>query len=94
MEETFLDDNPRLRMSLGEDLTLATELKFYIRAPSGAIIIKTCTVESMPLGIVYYDVQDLDFTEIGLYRFQCRAVFTTKKYKSKTNRFKILDAYE
>lgn len=94
MEETYLTDTPRLRMQLGEDLTTATQMQFYIRHPDGSEVIKTCAVESLATGIVYYDIVDGDLPTIGIYRLQCKVTFAGQRFKSKTIRFKVLEDYE
>ena len=96
MAKSYLGDiGTRIRTTLNTDLTNLNTVKYYIKKPSKVIATKTCVVEDVPTGIVYYDVVANDFDEVGVYMVQAELVFNdASKFLSETRNFEIFQEHK
>jgi len=70
-EKIYVGDiGTQLRTTLNEDLTGYSLIQYKIQKPSGTIVTKTCSVEDVLNGIVYYNTIDGDLDEVGFYKIQ------------------------
>ncbi len=89
------DIGTRLRTTLNVDITGYTLIEYKIEKPSGAILTKTCSVENVANGIVYYDTVADDLDEIGTYSIQVQITFTGgDRNESETKHFNVFDSFE
>ena len=96
MGKSYVGDiGTRIRMTLNTSLAGASSVKFCIKKPNNSEVEKTCVVENVPTGIVYYDSETGDFNVAGEYYIQAKVTFTDGDIiKSTTARFMIYNAYE
>ena len=70
------DIGTRLRTTLNVSLAGYSTIEYKIKKPSGTTITKTCNVEDVVNGIIYYDIINGDLDEPGTYLIQTQIVFS------------------
>lgn len=91
----MFDIGTRLRMTLSADLTGYTTIEYKIKKPSGSILTKTCSIEDLANGIIYYDTANGDLDEEGKYSIQAQIVFSGgDQYESESKSFRVYDSFQ
>lgn len=88
------DIGTRLRMDIQANLTGYSTVEYKIRKPDGTTLTKTCTVEDIANGIIYYDTVLNDLDQIGSYSIQAQIVFSDgDQFESETQFFLVHDSF-
>ena len=90
------DIGTRLRMTLNEDITGQSSVEYKIKKPGGTIETKTCSVEDLGDGILYYDTITGDLDVVGQYSIQAQVVFSAgvDQFESETQYFNVYDSFK
>ena len=89
------DIGTRLRTTLNTDLTGYDTVKYSIQKPDETTLLKTCTIEDVANGIIYYDTILNDLDQEGRYHIQAQIVFLSgSQYESETQDFRVYDSFE
>jgi len=89
------DIGTRLRHTLNVDLTGYSSIDYKIKKPSGTVLTKTCVVEDLSEGIIYYDIIAGDIDEEGEYLIQGYIQFASgNKNYSVTETFTVHNLFK
>jgi len=89
------DIGTRLRTTLSSDLTGYSSVKYSIEKPDKTTMLKTCTVEDLTNGIIYYNTLEDDLDQSGYYHIQAQVVFPSgDRYESETKEFRVYDSFK
>ena len=95
MGKTYVDDiGTRIRTTMSEDITGYSAVTYYIQNPSGTEVTKTCVVEDVTNGIVYYDTVSGDLDEEGIYKIQTLVDMGATQFMSETQQFRVYGDYD
>lgn len=75
MGKIYAGQDVKVRLTVGQDITGASVKKIKYRKPGGTEGSWNATVEDAENGIIYYDVQDEDIDESGVWTFWAYITF-------------------
>lgn len=81
-------------MTLNTDLSSLSSAIYKVKKGGGSNVEWTATVENTTSGIIYYNVQEGDFNESGIYHIHAQLTFSDGSvYTSEGRQFKVYDLY-
>jgi hypothetical protein len=84
-----------LRTTLDSDLTGYSTVEYKIIKPDATILTKTCVIEDVTDGIVWYKAIAGDLNVVGIYYCQVKMVFTDgDQFRSRTESFEIFQEFK